>query len=387
VVQYLVEKGADVDTKCDVGSTALLWAVLGGHLDVVRYLCEQGADKEAKDTIVGRTALLNAAWEGHLDVVLYLLEQDVDVSAKDNEGYTARSTAKVNGFHHIAELVMKYESTAWFIPQNEIVKIGGLKKGGFGMVYHAKWGDYKVVVKEIDEMVRRRFMREVNTWRELTHPNVVRFYGANHQKGRYFIVSEYASNKELVPYLKCKKARGHSLVWRKLKEVAVGLSYLHQREIVHGDLKGNNIVVSKDGIAMLTDFGLSFIESGSCSVGNMRDSLGAMAWRAPEFATKDMKLTRKSDVYSLGMCIIEAVTCAKPWRDPDASNDEIRSSLCEGKILVKKPDEMTDTQWALVEKMLAISPDDRPDLGDVLLKLGEFASAEEEAEAAAACPY
>jgi len=299
-VKQLIQGGTDVNAQNTDNRTALHKAAREGHLDVVRYLCEQGAYVDFRDMYCS-TALLNAAWEGHLDVVLYLLEQDVDVSAKDNEGYTARSTAKVNGFHHIAELVMKYESTAWFIPQNEIVKIGGLKKGGFGMVYHAKWGDYEVVVKEIDEMVRRRFMREVNTWRELTHPNVVRFYGANHQKGRYFIVSEYASNKELVPYLKCKKARGHSLVWRKLKEVAVGLSYLHQREIVHGDLKGNNIVVSDNGTAMLTNFDLSFIESGSCSVMKMKDSLGATGCVLLN-SQRGQRIQRASQMCTLWVC-------------------------------------------------------------------------------------
>lgn len=130
----------------------------------------------------------------------------------------------------------------------------------------------------------RRFLQEIKLWRNLTHDNVVPFYGANHRKEPFFIVSKYAANGEFIPYLKREKQKERIVVWRKLKEVAAGLSYLLGLGIVHGDLKGNNIVVSKDGTAMLSDFGLSFSESGSCSVVAKSGNLGAMAWHAPEFA-------------------------------------------------------------------------------------------------------
>ncbi|KAG6623603.1 TKL protein kinase [Phytophthora cinnamomi] len=166
----------------------------------------------------------------------------------------------------------------------------------------------------------------------------------------------------------------------KLKEVAAGLGYLHSQEVVHGDLKGNNIVVSNDGTAMLTDFGLSFQESGSCSVKKMKDTLGAMAWRALEFANMTILTpTRKSDVYSLGMCIIEAVTFKGPWSG--YLDQEIRDFLRNGEILVNRPDELTDPQWELVKMMIAVSPDDRPDLSDVVQKLAESADEEEMDEA------
>ncbi|KAK1942350.1 ALK tyrosine kinase receptor [Phytophthora citrophthora] len=165
-----------------------------------------------------------------------------------------------------------------------------------------------------------------------------------------------------------------------MREVAAGLAYLHSRGAVHGDLRGNNIVVSNHGIAMLTDFGLSFQENGSCSLVKMKDQLGAMAWRAPEFANLTiLKPTRKSDVYSFGMCIIEAVTLKSPLSE--YSNEEIRQLLRHGGVKVDKPVEMTEPQWELVKQMISFSPTDRPNLSEVVERLEEFADDEEVEEA------
>lgn len=187
----------------------------------------------------------------------------------------------------------------------------------------------------------------------------------------------YASNGELIDYLKREKQQGRIVVWRKLREIAAGLSYLHERGIVHGDLKGNNIVVSDNGTAVLTDFGLSFLESGPCSVKKMKDTLGVMQWRAPEFAKITVETpTRKSDVYSFGMCVIQAVNYAEvPWGS-SLSSEAIRDILCHGELTVEKPEAMTDAQWRLATRMIAISPNDRPDLVELLKALDQFAEAE-----------
>ncbi|TMW65281.1 hypothetical protein Poli38472_007923 [Pythium oligandrum] len=106
-----------------------------------------------------------------------------------------------------------------------------------------------------------------------------------------------------------------------------------------------------------------------------------MAWRAPEFAVMTTKPTRKSDVYSLGTCIIEAVTGKNPWHG--YSNDQIRDYLLNGVVKVDRPEGMPDAQWDLVKRMIALSPTDRPDLGRVITELTDFANQEVESE----CPY
>ncbi|TMW69732.1 hypothetical protein Poli38472_001888 [Pythium oligandrum] len=278
----------------------------------------------------------------------------------------------------------------WFISPESIVKCDGpaLATGSLGMVYQAKWQHTDVVVKEMTESEIRRFMRKVNLWWELRHDNVVRFLGANDRIEPYFMVSSYATNGPLVSYPKREKMRnGRVLVWRKLREVAAGLCHLHGHSIVHGDLKGNNIVVARDGTAMLVDFGLSFVEAGSLSVvKEIEDTLGAMQRRAPEFAKLTIERpTRKSDVYSLGMCIVEAVTGETPWNG--YRTDEIQSYLRNGEVKVDKPEAMTDAQWELVRQMITPSPKDRPELDAVISKLEEFAKEEESAENEQLNPY
>uniref|UniRef100_H3G5S0 non-specific serine/threonine protein kinase n=1 Tax=Phytophthora ramorum TaxID=164328 RepID=H3G5S0_PHYRM len=88
---------------------------------------------------------------------------------------------------------------------------------------------------------------------------------------------------------------------------AIGLQYLHEMGVIHGDLKCDNILVGSDGLAKLTDFGLSTIESDA-SYGNdelsKKPVTAAVWWTAPEVLRGEM-VTFASDIYAFGMCILE----------------------------------------------------------------------------------
>ncbi|RLN67269.1 hypothetical protein BBJ28_00025259 [Nothophytophthora sp. Chile5] len=365
---WLVIGDADKEAKDTDGWTALIRAARSGQLDVVRYLVDAGADKEAKSTS-GSTSLLSVAHNGHLDVVQYLGDQGADASWYDNEENSAliylllrddgkddtlrkfaKSIALKKPFPQISVLFEKDaakprrtaimrrepegEDPNWLISSGKVARRPiPLAVGGFGKVYRARWSHNDVVLKEIaveSEEQMRRFRREVEIWYNLRHSNIVLLHGANDRAEPCFIVSAFATNGELISYLKCEKYQGRNVVWRKLGEVAAGLSYLHGKGVVHCDLKGNNIVVSKDGTAML------------------------------------------------GMCFIEAATCKTPWSG--YTNDEIRGCLRRGEIKVEQPAELTDEQWELVSRMIAKSCDDRPGMPEVLRALEEFALDEEMAE-------
>ncbi|KAL4094146.1 hypothetical protein PRIC1_009809 [Phytophthora ramorum] len=469
MVRYLAEQGAKKDAIDQNGNTALIWAACHGRLEVVRYLIERGAKKDAKDQN-GNTALIWAVNHGHLEVVHYLVQQDsinaattlgeaikggqfkviralldagVDAACLDNnestalvllllreditekdicplakklvqhgtpplksnkDGKSAKSIARVRGFHHVEALVDEYaskptrrtivrgepeaEESTWYISPSVVSrKQTPFASGGFGKVYHARWSNSDVVLKEIaihSDADMKRFRREANVWSDNKHPNIVHFYGANDRHEPYFIISEYASNGELLKYLG-KEDQG--IVWRKMLEVAAGLSHLHDNGVVHGDLKGDNIVVSSNGTAMLTDFGLSFHPSGSSSIQERKSTLGAMQWRAPEYAT--MTVTDpsfESDVYSLGMCIIVAVTGAIPWGG-GWRTVEIREKLRTMERVVEKPGAMADDEWQLVEKMTSPQRQERPKMQDVLASLEKFAAREKDEQRRKACPY
>ncbi|KAE9015488.1 hypothetical protein PR001_g14896 [Phytophthora rubi] len=180
----------------------------------------------------------------------------------------------------------------WFIPWYELVidEWNKLGEGSFGSVHRAKWLDSDVVVKrvilpgsdspsddtfsiysslyasedpsatQIQEDTAKRaearamFRREVDIWFGFSHPHVVRLFGACHV-GSPFFVCEYATNGTLVSYL----GKNPDELWSKLHEAALGVQYIHARGVVHGDLKGNNIVIGSDMKAKVTDFGLSSV--------------------------------------------------------------------------------------------------------------------------------
>jgi serine/threonine protein kinase len=259
----------------------------------------------------------------------------------------------------------------WFIPSHEVeITSDQIGYGGFGRVYRGTWLKTDVAVKcvrikNLDGY--HTFLREVRVWHCAQHRHIVRFYGACHVGSQCFVVCEYASNGSLVKFLDEQRKLGRKLAWRKLHQVALGLLFLHQKQIVHGDLKGDNILVAADGTAMLTDFGLSFSlqqVAPDPTRPQLDDRLGAMRWRAPEYAGElSTAPSFAADVYSLGMCIVEAVTGKSPWAKVEV-DQAIKPHLYQGEALFK-PSEMANDEWGLVRSMTTREPAQRLPLLDV----------------------
>lgn len=229
-------------------------------------------------------------------------------------------------------------------------------------------------------------MREANIWSTLNHPNVVKLYGACHAgnsssplrsldeserqtERRPFFVCEYASEGTLNEYLKKWESRhqSRSNVWKCLCEAARGLQHLHESGIIHGDLKGNNILVGSDYQAKLTDFGLSAFAKKLKWTGSTK-TVCAIRWKAPErLGGYDRGPSFASDVYSFGMCIIEAVTGTFPWRET-MDEDVVISEVTQGK-LPPRPDVFNDEQWDLVSRMCRLNPDERVTIAAVVVLL------------------
>ncbi|KAG6614305.1 TKL protein kinase [Phytophthora cinnamomi] len=276
----------------------------------------------------------------------------------------------------------------WFIPCYEVEVSSQISSGSFGSVHHGKWLNATVAVKCLFQSDRKLFMREANIWFSLNHPNVVKLYGACHvgksssprildepenQTGRRpFFVCEYASEGTLNEYLKKWeiKHKSRSNAWKCLREAARGLHHLHERGIIHGDLKGNNILVGSDYQVKLTDFGLSASAKKLKWTGSS-GTVGAIRWKAPErLGEYDRGPSFASDIYSFGMCIIETVTGSFPWRET-MNEDIVVSKVTKGK-LPHRPDVFNDEQWDLVSRMCCLNPDDRVTISAVVALLGSL---------------
>ncbi|RLN98406.1 hypothetical protein BBJ28_00013019 [Nothophytophthora sp. Chile5] len=259
----------------------------------------------------------------------------------------------------------------WFIAEHVVRRQSRpFSSGSFGKVYRGTWGGSKVVVKCVNvnsSQEKRMFLREAKIWRMLRHPHIVTFFGACHVSHPCFFVCEEETNGNLVDYLDRMNGARRSLVWSKLHEAALGLQFLHQNDIVHGDLKCNQILVSGEGVAKLTDFGLSFISSES----KPPISGGAVRWKAPECLTSEEPPTFKSDVYSFGMCVVEALTNNIPWgvHLPDAA---VIDKMKHHTFLKRPAAFESDEHWDFVLSLCAFQPAKRLELSDAIKQLRRF---------------
>lgn len=265
----------------------------------------------------------------------------------------------------------------WFVPPHEVEfnAASSFARGSYGSVHRGTWNGTAVVVKQAfldDEQSREMFLNETEIWFRLQHPHIVTLFRACHV-GNPFFVCDWASNGTLSSYLYREEV--HLETWTRLHEAALGLQYLHTKQkVVHGDLKCNNILVSADGKAKLTDFGLSFVLTGKQQEIVPAYEVGAINWKAPEVISGKTCGTFASDVYSFGMCIVEAVTGRVPWgMMPDVA---VKIKILTQKELPKQPSEMNGKQWDLVRRMCAWEPKDRIRINTAVKLLAEFADEE-----------
>ncbi|KAJ8558854.1 hypothetical protein ON010_g8596 [Phytophthora cinnamomi] len=346
MVQFFVENcGADVNWRDQEGNTALMKAAETGRLDVVRYLAqERGAQVNIKNKD-GNTAMRLAKDHGHNDIVQVLMPFiGVLHETRPRRGYGStrkrlyRWAVSLRAKMISARVLIRWRkfvlcigdeadmansvvspsahSLSCTIPPIEVELTLFNLKGDTGGDFQAMWLDADAVVKLfIPDASHSSFDDEVCLWQRLRHPNVIKMYGAC-DAGSYlkFFVCEYASKGSLLEHVAISSAVTENAMWKYLYEAALGLEYLHERGIFHGNVRCSNILIGNDGIAKLSNFGLS--GSKKRSIGGPARVIGSMRWQAPE-VLEGGSPSNMSDVYSLGMCILEAATGNKPWGDRD----------------------------------------------------------------------
>ncbi|OAX34616.1 kinase-like protein [Rhizopogon vinicolor AM-OR11-026] len=178
--------------------------------------------------------------------------------------------------------------------------------------------------KELLYKAGRIIRREAYVWITLSHVNILSFEGIVDDFGKIpALVSPWMENGSLNDYLKKEFSSlpGH----RKLelvRQVAAGLSYLHGKDVVHGDLTGTNILVDDSENLRLADFGLSMIaaESGNLTFGSLQS--GNTRWMAPEFVDfpddsdepqSPQKPTKRGDIYSFGCIMLQILLGKEPY--------------------------------------------------------------------------
>ncbi|AOM83236.1 Stk1 family PASTA domain-containing Ser/Thr kinase [Salisediminibacterium beveridgei] len=199
----------------------------------------------------------------------------------------------------------------------EIIRaVGG---GGMADVYLAKdlILDRDVAVKVLksqfaeDEEFIRRFRREAHSAAAMSHPNIVNIYDVGEEENEYYIVMEYVEGQTLKEYISANQRLSPEETVRILRQVTSAVAHAHDNHIVHRDIKPQNILISPNGTAKVTDFGISRAISDA-TITHTNSVLGSVHYLSPEQA-RGGYVTYQSDLYSLGVVAYEMLTGHVPF--------------------------------------------------------------------------
>lgn len=195
-----------------------------------------------------------------------------------------------------------------------ISKIGA---GGMADVYKGKdhmlnrYVAIKVLKKEFkeDENFVRKFRSEAQAAAGLIHPNVVNVYDVGEDRGLYYMVMELVEGITLKEYIDKKGRLSHKETISIAIQMCTGIGVAHVANIIHRDIKPQNIIISKDGKVKVTDFGIAKATTSNTISSN---AMGSVHYTSPEQARGGFS-DQKSDIYSIGITLYEMVTGQVPF--------------------------------------------------------------------------
>ncbi|XP_039066436.1 LEAF RUST 10 DISEASE-RESISTANCE LOCUS RECEPTOR-LIKE PROTEIN KINASE-like 1.3 [Hibiscus syriacus] len=242
-----------------------------------------------------------------------LLTSQSTSTSQSNSSYSTSKCDIERGSTYFGAHVFSYEELQE--ASNNFSSSKQLGEGGFGTVYYGELRDGRIVaIKRLyDNNFKRvdRYMNEIEILTRIRHPNLVILYGCTSRRSReLLLVYEYIPNGTLADHLHGKRSNSGSLTWHVRLSIAVeaalALAYLHASEIIHRDVKSNNILLDNNFHVKVADFGLSRLFPNDVTHISTAPQ-GTPGYVDPEYH-QCYQLTEKSDVYSFGVVLIELVS-------------------------------------------------------------------------------
>ena len=193
-------------------------------------------------------------------------------------------------------------------------------RGGMADVYLAKdliLDGEEVAVKvlrtnyQTDPIAVARFQREARAMADLDHPHIVRITDIGEEDGQQYLAMEYVAGLDLKRYIKENYPLSNEEAVRIMGQILLAMRLAHARGIVHRDLKPQNILLTPDGTAKVTDFGIA-VAFAETSLTQTNSMLGSVHYLSPEQA-RGSKATFQSDIYAMGIIFYEMLTGHIPY--------------------------------------------------------------------------
>lgn len=262
----------------------------------------------------------------------------------------------------------------------EVMRGKFYSRGGFGDIYEGIFQGRPVCLKVISmrEVSQQRRWRkdcaqESILWGQLSHPNVLPFYGICPFSGNQIaFVSPWMKNGHVNMYLEQHPAANRLSL---ILDIAHGLRCLHENRIIHGDLKGNNVLVNDSGRACLADFGISSISDNNILAVTSQSSVasrgGTLYFQAPELLY-ETRNSPESDIYAWACCAYEIFTGNGPFfeiRPPDVI-DMKRNGRTPARPSASSLSwsewGLTESIWSLMQDCWSTDRHKRPTVGKII---------------------
>lgn len=194
-----------------------------------------------------------------------------------------------------------------------------LGAGAVATVYSARGPDGRQVALKVlnpfaagQPKVRRLFRNEYQLLSRLRHPGIVPVYDAGEIDGQPYMAMALVQGPTLEEYLAGKSSLGETASVEIARQIALTLDYVHQQGIVHRDLKPGNILISRDGRALLFDFGAA-LNRNNPAPEDAEGIYGTPAFVAPEQIANNEEIDGRADLYALGIILYRLVCGRKPF--------------------------------------------------------------------------
>jgi serine/threonine-protein kinase len=387
-----------------------------GYVVVVskRYLVTEKAKEVLETESVETTKMLGLSFQGQgmLDMAWEKFRRvPVDSGMKDtlyNLGLDFERKRQFNKavavYEHIAAADKNFKDIAERIPKlvavGETIMLGtaGLKRGGVEATVMAGGPEVKTtlgryeVIKELgkgamgtvflgkdpkinrqvaiktlrfdDEdldpedkkALRERFFREAESAGRLTHPNIVNIFDAGEDQDINFIAMELLDGYDLKEWCGKGKMRPVKEILDTVAKVADGLDYAHTQGIVHRDIKPANIMMLKNGVVKITDFGIARItDQSKTATGTV---MGTPSYMSPE-QLAGKKVDGRSDLFSLGVALFEFLTGEKPFTGESVATLVYQISSAQHQSPKEINHDLPDDVVAIIDKALQKDPAQR----------------------------